>query len=97
MIQEMRFIVGLTVTVLVLSIPVAEVTRRYLVVKKFKSMFPEKEIRFAPPLYDIDFRQVPMTKKGQQFIGWYEWITRANAAVCVFIFVLAILIGQLYY
>jgi hypothetical protein len=57
-------------------IPATELARRYLVVQKFKSMFPEKQHRFAPPLFDIDFRDVPHDTDGENFRKYFKKMAR---------------------
>ena len=76
-------------------IPAAEIMRRYLMVKKFESMFPDRKVSFRPPLYNIDFDTVPLTKKGNEFRSCYNSIARKGFAICLFVFLLATLPGVL--
>jgi hypothetical protein len=60
------------ILVCVLAIPAIEIFRRRLVIKKFKDMFPGREYKLGPPLYDIGLEDIPYNRKGREYIAFYQ-------------------------
>ena len=80
---------------LVMAIPLLEILRRIIVLRKFKSMFPDRKPRFLPLLFDITLEQIPPSEECWKFIKFYKLSARIGLAIALICFFGIWVIGNL--
>jgi len=82
------------VLVLVFAIPALEVMRRYLLIRKFRALFPDRVYRLSPPFFEITFDQVPLSKDGEKYRAYYRGIIRITLISMILCGTIIYLIGN---
>ena len=85
---------SLLILAFAMSIPGAAIARRFFVIRKFKSLFPDRKPQLMPPLYDITYDQAPFGEKREIFVKYCKRIGRICLLTAVFCAVMIYIIGN---
>jgi hypothetical protein len=80
---------------LAFSIPLTGVLRRYLIARKFKELFPDRKLRLMPPLFYVNFNDLPYNKDRETFIKYSKDLGLLCLSIMIMLGALIIVIGSL--